>query len=165
MLDFIKIVIAEQKLYGFYHNNLQCEFMVSTSKNGAGCVKNSFCTPLGLHKVRAKIGANLPMYAVFKARRFTGQILSINKMTNQIAQNNQQDLVLTRILWLSGLERGINQGGNVDTFRRFIYIHGTNDEQNIGVNNSHGCIRMKNIDIKELFAITALNCPVLITQT
>jgi len=158
MLDFIKISLTEQKLYGFKHNNSVCEFMVSTSKNGAGQLAGSFCTPLGLHEVRAKIGDNMPVYAVFKGRRFTDKTLS----ENQITQDLNQDLVLTRILWLSGLEIGTNRGGNVDTFRRFIYIHGTCDEQNIGKANSHGCIRMKNHEIINLFAITPLKCKVLI---
>ena len=120
---------------------------VSTALNGAGEVENSFCTPRGWHKVRAKIGAGVPENTVFRARRPTGEIY-----TPALREAKpERDWILTRILWLSGLEPGFNRHGSVDTMRRYIYIHGCPDEDIMGVASSHGCIKMHNTDVIELF--------------
>jgi L,D-transpeptidase YbiS len=122
-------------------------YAVSTASKGAGCASGSFCTPVGLHRVRAKIGQGLPVNAVFVRRRPTGEIFS----SALGALHPDRDWILSRILWLQGLEPGVNRGPGVDTLRRFIYIHGTNEEQLIGQPASHGCIRMRNHDVVELF--------------
>lgn len=123
------------------------QYPVSTAKNGSGELSGSYCTPRGIHTVRAKIGANQPANAVFVRRRPTGEIYS-----SQLGQQHpKRDWILTRILWLSGSEPGFNRLGNVDTMRRYIYIHGSPDEAEMGKPGSHGCVRMHNEDIIDLF--------------
>jgi L,D-transpeptidase YbiS len=131
-------------------------YSVSTAKNGAGEVRDSLCTPRGRHVVRAKIGAGQPLNAVFVRRRPTGEI-----WTPQLAQQYPgRDWILTRILWLSGCEPGFNRLGNVDTMRRFIYIHGSPDSVAMGMPGSIGCVRMRNADIVELFDRIPAGTPV-----
>lgn len=122
-------------------------FPVSTAANGVGCLKNSGCTPLGRHIIRAKIGAGAPENTVFIGRRPTGEIYHPALK----AAFPQRDWILTRILWLSGTERGRNRLGQVDTMQRYIYIHGTPDETDMQVPGSHGCVRMRNADLIALF--------------
>ena len=121
-------------------------YLISTSKYGPGELKNSFCTPRGKHIIRAKIGAGQELGTIFKRRRPTGEIFS-----NNTHRFNEGDWILTRILWLSGIEKGRNRLGNVDTMQRFIYIHGTPDETVLGVPSSKGCINMRNEDIIKIF--------------
>ena len=122
-------------------------YSVSTAANGAGEVCGSYCTPRGKHIIRAKIGAGQPDNTVFVRRRPTGEIY-----TPELgAQFPERDWILTRILWLSGCEVGINRLGKNDTMRRYIYIHGTPDSVQLGIPDSHGCIRMRNADLIELF--------------
>ena len=122
-------------------------YSVSTSRNGAGELEGSFCTPRGKHIVRAKIGAGQPLNAVFRGRRPTGEI-----WTPELGERFPgRDWILTRILWLSGCELGRNRLGKVDTMRRYIYIHGSPDSVAMGRPGSIGCIRMRNQDIVELF--------------
>ena len=122
-------------------------YRVSTARNGPGEKSGSMCTPRGRHIVRAKIGAGQPLNAVFVRRRPTGEI-----WTPELhAQYPGRDWMLTRILWLSGCEPGFNRLGDVDTMRRVIYIHGTHDFAEMGKPGSHGCIRMKNGEVAELF--------------
>lgn len=128
-------------------NALIKSYPVSTAKNGAGELNGSYCTPRGKHLIRARIGAGLPVNSVFVERRPTGEIF--NRGLDK--QYPGRDWILTRILWLSGLERGFNRGGSVDTMRRYIYIHGTPDHVPLGCAGSKGCIRMRNGDIVELF--------------
>lgn len=123
------------------------EYPVSTAKNGLGEMSGSYCTPRGRHRIAEKIGAGQPLFAVFKARVPTGEIWS----PELAAEYPGRDWILTRILWLEGVERGRNRGGEVDTHDRYIYIHGTDEEHRIGQPVSHGCIRMKNRDVAELF--------------
>lgn len=131
-------------------------YPVSTAKNGAGELSGSMCTPRGRHVVRALIGADQPVNTVFVGRRSTGEIY-----TPELgAEFPQRDWILSRILWLSGCEPGFNRLGTVDTMRRYIYIHGTADEETIGSPVSHGCVRMKNQDIVELFELVAPGTPV-----
>lgn len=122
-------------------------YSVSTAANGAGELSGSFCTPRGRHVVRAKIGAGQPANAVFVARRPTGEVYT----PGLGAQFPQCDWILTRILWLSGREPGYNRLGVCDTMRRYIYIHGTPDTEPMGIPGSHGCIRMRNDELIELF--------------
>lgn len=137
-----------------------CKYRVSTSRNGAGERNGSFCTPRGLHIIRAKIGDAEPVNAVFVKRRPTGELYS-----EQLAQHFPgRDWILTRIMWLSGCEPGWNRLGNVDTMRRYIYIHGTPDSTPLGVAGSIGCIRMHNNDLLDLFGRVAVGTEVLITE-
>lgn len=122
-------------------------FPISTALNGAGEERGSGCTPRGLHVIRIKIGDGLPLHTVFKGRRPTGEIYN----ETLAAKYPERDWILTRILWLSGKQRGVNRGGLKDTLRRFIYIHGCPDSEPIGEPRSHGCIRMRNGDVIELF--------------
>ena len=122
-------------------------YPVSTAKNGLGEKNGSFCTPRGRHIVRAKIGAGQPLYAVFVRRRPTGEV-----WTPELhAKHPGRDWMLTRLLWLSGREVGRNRLHDVDTMRRYIYLHGTHDFAEMGKPGSHGCIRMRNEDIMEVF--------------
>lgn len=155
----IKISIAQQSLALFDADCLLSSYAISTAYNGPGNAHNSGCTPLGQHHIRAKIGAQAPINAVFVGRRFTGEIYS-NELASQYPQ---RDWILTRILWLSGDQVGYNRLGNVDTMRRFIYIHGTPDSEPMGVPRSHGCIRMRNQDIIDLFQQVPVGCGILIT--
>lgn len=126
-------------------------YPVSTGANGVGEENGSFCTPRGRHVVRAKIGAGQPTNTVFVRRRPTGEIY-----TPELgAHHPGRDWILTRILWLSGREPGYNRGGNCDTMRRYIYIHGTPDEIELGKPGSRGCIRMRNCDLLALFDCVA----------
>ena len=127
-------------------------YAVSTAANGVGEMSGSYCTPRGKHIIRAKIGAGQPENAVFVGRRPTGEIY-----TPQLDVHfPDRDWILTRILWLSGCEPGFNQLGKSDTMRRYIYIHGTPDSVQMGRPGSHGCIRMHNDDLIELFdSVTA----------
>ena len=122
-------------------------YPVSTAANGAGELRGSHCTPRGRHVVRAKIGAGFPLNTVFVGRRPTGEI-----WTPELAASHpNREWILTRILWLSGCEVGFNRLGDVDTMRRYIYIHGTPDTMDVGKPGSIGCIRMRNRDLVELF--------------
>jgi len=131
-------------------------YAISTSKNGAGEQNGSYCTPRGSHIVRAKIGAGRPLNTVFVERRPTGEVYS-----PELARSfPKRDWILTRILWLSGCEPGYNRLGKVDTMRRAIYIHGSPDSAEMGKPGSHGCIRMRNEDLVELFDLVPVRTPV-----
>lgn len=133
-------------------------YPVSTALNGGGEQHGSGCTPVGEHYIRAMVGAGLPANTVFRARRSTGEIYS----PLLAARYPDRDWVLSRILWLCGREPGKNRGAGVDTFRRFIYIHGTPDTEPMGLALSHGCVRMRNDDVIELFGLTWPGMPVTI---
>ena len=143
----VRVELRTQRLYLLQRGEVVLTFPVSTSKYGAGEARNSHRTPRGTHVIRAKIGAGHPLGAVFRGRRPTGEIYSA-----ELARANpDRDWILTRILWLSGTQIGKNRLGNVDTMRRYIYIHGAPDSAELGVPGSIGCIRMANRDIVELF--------------
>ena len=124
-------------------------YSVSTARNGAGEASGSFCTPRGRHIIRARIGAGAPIGAAFRGRRPTGEVWT----PELAAANPGRDWILTRILWLSGTEPGFNRLGEVDSMRRYIYIHGTPDTEPMGVPLSIGCVRMRNRDVAELFEL------------
>lgn len=137
-----------------------CRFRVSTAKNGAGEKNGSFCTPRGEHIVRAKIGSGAAPNTIFVRRRPTGEIWS----PELAAKNPGRDWILTRILWLSGCNPGFNRMGDVDTMRRYIYIHGSPDTATMGESGSIGCIRMHNRDIIDLFDLVPPYTPVQISS-
>jgi lipoprotein-anchoring transpeptidase ErfK/SrfK len=145
--NYLDICIASQQLT-VYEDGIRVQsYPVSTAKNGAGELMGSECTPTGWHRIRAKIGAGQPLNAVFTGRRATGEIYSADLGR----QYPQRDWILTRILWLGGLEPGKNHYGKVDTTWRYIYIHGCPDELMTGKPDSHGCIRVLNADVLDLF--------------
>ncbi len=160
MLGFamIEVSIKTQTLTLLRDKEIISRYPISSAKKGVGQVKNSNCTPLGSHIIRAKIGAGYPMHAIFHARRWKGELWDPD------GKINSEDLILSRILWLSGTEIGFNRLENVDTMQRFIYIHGTHDEENIGHPVSHGCIRMKNKDVINLFDLVNVGEEVIINE-
>jgi hypothetical protein len=143
----ITVSFAEQRLRLAKGDEILLDVPVSTAGNGPGERMGSECTPRGHHVVRAKIGDGAPSGSIFVGRRATGKRFHPGLR----AQYPQRDWILTRILWLSGLEPGRNRLGNVDTMRRFIYIHGCPDDVILGTPGSHGCIRMGNSDVIALF--------------
>lgn len=157
----IRIFLAEQvmELLGSDGACIR-RYVVSTAARGAGEMRGSYCTPRGRHVIRACIGKYLPAGSVFKARRPTGEIWSQQLHDDAFGR----DWILSRILWLSGTEPQINRLGDVDTMRRYIYIHGTPDCETMGVPMSHGCIRMRNADVIELFELVGPGCPVEILE-
>ena len=136
------------------------EYVISTGKAGVGEKFGSFQTPRGRHRIRAKIGGGAPANTIFVRRRPTGEVWS----PAFAEQHPGRDWILTRILWLSGCEPGRNRLGEVDTMRRYIYIHGTPDSVAMGIPGSHGCIRMRNADIVELFDLVPPYTAVEITE-
>ncbi len=158
----LQIVINVEKhtLYCLMDNKIVQEYPVSTAKNGVGEQWGSECTPRGQHIIRAKIGAQAKENSVFVGRRLTGEIFSENLK----ARYPERDWILTRILWLSGLEVGENRLGKVDTMRRYIYIHGCPNSDAIGINSSHGCIKMRNHDLIELFDKVNIGTKVIIKE-
>ncbi len=143
----IVVSLMDQVLQLVNSGVVLADYPISTSRYGPGEQQGSECTPRGRHIIRACIGSGLPEGAVFDARRSTGEIYS----AELARQFPDRDWILTRILWLSGTEPGLNRSGKVDTMRRYIYIHGTPDSESIGVPDSHGCIRMRNRAVIELF--------------
>lgn len=139
-------------------NHIVRGYRISSAKNGVGQERGSFCTPLGRHVIRAKIGAGQPVNTVFVRRRPTGEIYS----PELAASSPRRDWILTRILWLSGCEPGFNRLGTVDTMRRYVYIHGSPDSVEMGKPGSIGCIRMRNKDLLELFDLVDPGTEVLI---
>lgn len=156
----IKVSIKDQSLIVLNDKEIIARFSVSTALNGVGEKNGSEQTPRGLHQIQAKIGHGLPINSVFVGRRPTGEIYS-----DELAQAQpHRDWILTRILWLKGLEVGKNRLGEVDSMRRYIYIHGTPDNQPMGVPNSHGCIRMRNQELIRLFDMIDIKTPVIIQE-
>lgn len=156
----IIINIAQQTLQLYNDTTIIKVWQVSTAANGVGEENGSYKTPRGKHIIRAKIGEGQAINTVFRARRPTGEIYS-----PQLAiESPRSDWILTRILWLSGCEKGKNRLGNVDTMRRYIYIHGTPDTTDMNTPGSIGCIRMRNNDLLQLFCQTPIHTPVNIIE-
>lgn len=156
----LEIDIGQQTLVVFENKKIIKTYSISTGKNGAGEQMGSEQTPRGLHVIRAKIGAHAPANTIFVARRPTGEMYNLEMRT----QFPNRDWILTRIFWLSGLEPGKNRWGNVDTMRRYIYIHGTPDDVAMGVPGSRGCVRMRNSEIIELFDLIPVQTRLLIKE-
>lgn len=153
----VVIDLAQQTLSLPKHNKF---YVISSGKNGIGEQENSGKTPRGWHRVAQKVGENAPQNSVFIARQPTGEVYD-----QQLAQQfPQRDWILSRILWLDGLEQGFNHGERCDTFKRYIYIHGTPDTEPMGIPMSHGCIRMKNDEIIELFDLISEDALVYISE-
>lgn len=156
--DYLHIDLSSQRLRLLRDGGVCAEYAVSTAGNGPGERMGSECTPRGWHRVRAMIGAGCPAGTVFVGRRPTGEIY-----TPELARMQpQRDWILSRILWLCGSEPGRNRFGDVDSMRRFIYIHGCPDSEPVGEPRSHGCVRMRNADVIALFEQVAPGMPVLI---
>lgn len=156
----IEINIATQQLIVWQQQQAIAQFTISSALKGVGEIQGSEQTPRGKHIIRAKIGQHQPLNSVFKARRPTGEIYNA-----ELAEKYpNRDWILTRIMWLSGCELGKNRGGQCDTMRRYIYIHGTPDTEPMGIAKSHGCIRMRNQDIIQLFDLVPVYTPVIIHE-
>lgn len=156
----VTINISRQRLTVTENNAVIFETLVSTAANGAGERQGSECTPRGKHIIRAKIGEGCEVNTIFVGRRPSGEIFS--KSLRQ--QQPDRDWILTRILWLSGCEKGNNRLGEVDTMRRYIYIHGCPDGTPMGMPASHGCVRMTNQDIIRLFDLVSVGTVVNIKE-
>ena len=149
----LDIDIGDQTLKVIDENGCACKaYPVSTAARGVGQQMDSQCTPTGKHIIRAKIGSGQPLNTVFRGRRPSGEIYR----TGMREAEPDRDWILTRILWLSGCEPGFNRLGNVDSMRRYIYLHGTPDEVEMGIPGSHGCIRVRNYDLLELFDMVSV---------
>ena len=155
---FILVNLSDQKLMVVDGLKVKNIYDISSSKFGIGNLNNSYQTPLGLHTINDKIGANMPINTIFKGRKTLDGGMTIEDLTKPEYINFKKkhfeefdDLITSRILWLKGCEEDVNLGGDVDTYKRFIYIHGTAHEQLIGQVASYGCIRMRNQDVIELF--------------
>lgn len=156
----LRIEIGHQRLICLQEGRAVALYPVSTARQGAGEQMESGCTPRGLHRIRLKIGEGCPENTVFVSRRPSGEIYDA-----ELAESHpERDWILSRILWLDGLQPGINRGGRNDTLRRYIYIHGTPEESLIGMPVSHGCIRMRNRDLIKLFDWTENGMPVEIVE-
>lgn len=158
----LHINLSSQTLTTIQSDAVVKVYSISSALNGPGQQNGSGCTPLGKHYIRAKIGHGCDINSVFVGRRVTGEIYS-----DALAKSYpKRDWILTRILWLCGLELGFNrlknETGSVDSMARYIYIHGTPDTEPMGTPKSHGCIRMRNEDVIELFDWVPKSCPVLI---
>ncbi|MDQ7004464.1 MAG: L,D-transpeptidase [Ghiorsea sp.] len=140
----ISIRVEKQILYHRRKTGVIDVYPISTASKGMGNQEGSYQTPLGKHKIYAKIGEGCPKETYFEARKPKG-------LFTQETQFNKKDWILSRIIWLTGVQTGVNKRGKVDSQRRYIYIHGTNEEGSIGQPASHGCIRMKNDDVIDLF--------------
>ena len=154
----IEVDISEQRLYLIENNLVKASYPISTSKYGEGSIQNSFKTPLGEHSIKEMIGEEAEINTIFSSRINTKRSATI---IDQF-EDTDNDYVTSRIIWLDGEEEGFNKGGNVDSFRRYIYIHGTHEEGLIGTKASHGCIRMFNYDVIELFNLVNIGTKVLI---
>ncbi|MDF9433618.1 L,D-transpeptidase family protein [Chromohalobacter israelensis] len=153
---WLEIHLGAQSLTVWEADERRETFAISSGARGIGQQEGSGQTPVGWHYVRAAIGDGLPRGSVFRGRRPTGEVFS----PDLARQYPERDWILTRILWLCGLERGVNRGGDVDSQRRYIYLHGTPDDQPMGVPASHGCIRLRDAALLSVFAAAPPGTPV-----
>lgn len=151
----ICIDISLQTLDFVIDGNVTNTYAISTSKHGIGCRQNTGCTPIGWHTIAQRIGADVSLGTIFKGRRVIG-------LAENLRSDAAEDLITSRILWLTGLQPGLNLGGQVDSKNRYIYIHGTAQEHLLGKPVSEGCIRMANSDVLELFGLVNTDTPVFI---
>jgi len=157
----IRINVGEQKLYLMNEQgDTECEYSVSTSKYGVGNENGSEKTPLGLHRIKDKIGGSMPINMVMVGREPVGLLDDCINEGIELPD----DVITSRIMWLEGMEPGRNQGGYVDTYNRYIYIHGTSEEDKIGTPASIGCIRMRNQDVMDLYRKVEIGTEVMIEE-
>ena len=156
--ELLFVSIEEQKMYRIESKKITHIYDISTSKYGVGNKKNSNKTPLGLHLIKEKHGDNVPINGRMVGRVFYGHIAKIYSDSTI----SKTDDITSRILWLEGLEHGVNKGENIDSYERYIYIHGTSEEGRIGIPSSHGCVRMKNKDVIDLYKEVSIGTFVLI---
>ena len=156
--DLIYISIKDQELYHIKNKKKINTYKISSSKYGVGSQDGSNKTPLGLHKIKEKHGDNVPINGKIKGRIFKGEIATIYHDTTK----SKTDDITSRLFWLEGLEKGKNKGDGIDSYNRYIYIHGTSEEGSLGRPASQGCIRMKNKDIIDLYKILEVGTLVLI---
>ena len=149
----IIVSISEQQLALIENKQISKTYPISSAKAGTGNQSGSYKTPLGKHKIAEKIGDGAEIGSIFKARINTHKLAQILTQPNQ---TSNADNITTRILWLDGMEDGFNKGGDVDSYSRYIYIHGTDEEGLLGTPASHGCIRMGNLDVLELFGLVSV---------
>ena len=156
----LDIDLSSQKLTVYQEDQTLCSYLISTASKGSGQRKGSYQTPLGKHYIYQKVGKDCPLNTVFAGRQPTGEIYS-----EELAKAHpHRDWILTRILWLAGKEPGKNQGKDVDTLERYIYIHGTPETVKLGVPSSHGCVRMLSRDVIELFDLVFEGTEVMIHE-
>jgi hypothetical protein len=168
---YILVIPSKQMLFLISKGAAIFSYPVSTSKFGLGNENDSFKTPPGLHYIADKIGEDMPKMTIFKGRRTLENNLTLADL--DLPENTDMhdkhfathdDVITSRILWLKGHEDGVNKGDNIDSYSRYIYIHGTAHEDKIGTPDSHGCVRMNNDDVIELFDNTFVSMPVLIAN-
>ena len=160
-MNSISINVTQQQLRLLdEEGNLLHQYPVSTSKYGTGSENGSEKTPLGLHRIKEKMGGAMPINEVFIGRIPNGNL----EECTQRGVDLPDDVIMSRILWLEGMEPGRNQGGYVDTYQRYIYNHGTNHEESIGTPSSIGCVRMRNEDVVDLFRLVEVGSEVLIEE-
>lgn len=160
-MNSIHISVADQSLTLLSEEGeVLKRYPVSTSKYGTGCEKDSEKTPLGMHRIKNKIGGAMPINEVFIGRVPQGSLEECLQRGAELPE----DVITSRIMWLEGMEPGRNQGGYVDTYERYIYIHGTSEEDKIGMPASIGCIRMRNQDVIELYRLVEIGSEVMITE-
>lgn len=143
--DLLYVSIERQSLFHVRDGKLLAEYRIATAKAGLGSKVDSYRTPLGLHRISEKIGENVPSLGILKDREFTGVLADPD------FAGVDKDWITSRVLWLDGLEPGLNKGGDVDSHARYIYIHGTANERSLGSASSMGCVRMRNDDVIELY--------------
>ncbi len=157
---YMYVSVKHQRLYLIVNDSTIRKYPISTAAKGIGSKMNSLKTPPGLHTVSRKIGDNVPLGGLFQSRMYTGRQVKI--LTEK--KKADGDYVTTRIMWLQGEEPGLNKGRSVDSYNRYIYIHGTAEEGYLGQPASHGCIRMKNTDVVELYDLVDEGTPILILK-
>ena len=156
--EIIYVSIKKQTLYHIQHKRIIREYTISTSSYGIGSRNGSNKTPIGLHSVKEKYGDKTPINGIMVSRVFYGNIATIYNDETK----SKTDDITSRILWLEGLEKGKNKGKGIDSFNRYIYIHGTSEEGRLGKPASHGCIRMKNKEVIDLYKLLEVGTLVLI---
>lgn len=158
--NYLLVSLSAQKLWQLSQGKVQASYTVSTSSKGAGNQQGSGKTPLGVHCIAEKIGDNAAIGTLFKCRQDMGETAPI------LSRNTYSDIdaITSRILWLKGLQPGINQGEGIDSYQRYIYIHGTDEEWRLGTAASHGCIRMSNQDVIMLYDKVCVNTLVVIIE-
>jgi len=157
---YMYVSVKYQRLYLISNDSTIRKYSISTAKKGIGCETKSNKTPSGLHTIKRKIGEDVPFGGILESRIHTGEIAKV--LTEK--KNADKDYITTRIMWLQGEEPGLNKGRNMDSYNRYIYIHGTPEEGFIGEPASHGCVRMKNKDVIELYDLVDEGTPILILK-